>query len=33
MVGGKALGKDVAIEKANDIVYWVGKFIYGPGEE
>ncbi len=28
MVGGKALGKDVAIEKANDIVYLVGKFIY-----
>ncbi|NLY53011.1 MAG: hypothetical protein GX063_08955 [Firmicutes bacterium] len=28
MVGGKALGKDFAIEKANDIVYGVGKFLY-----
>ncbi len=28
MVGGKALGKDFAIQKANDIVYGVGKFLY-----
>lgn len=28
-VGGKALGKNLAIQKANDIVYWVGKIIYG----
>lgn len=28
-VGGKALGKNIAIQKANDIVYWVGKVIYG----
>jgi CBS domain containing-hemolysin-like protein len=28
-VGGKAFGKQLAIQKANDIVHWVGKVIYG----
>jgi hypothetical protein len=28
MVGGKALGKDFAIQRANDIVYGVGRFLY-----
>lgn len=26
-VGGKAIGKRIAIEKCEDIVFWVGKFI------
>ena len=28
-VGGKAFGKQLAIQKSNDIVHWVGKVIYG----